>query len=99
MAKRGEGDCDRFDVSLSRRIVPSDVRLRFAICREDRPLRTDNSELSEGSGLSDGPCRRLVVAGRMFGWVGAAPIEPEELWWDIWEVCWAEMSAGDEGRG
>lgn len=31
LAKRGEGECDGFALSLSRRIVSSDVRLRFDI--------------------------------------------------------------------
>lgn len=58
-----EGDRGCFDVSLSRRIVPSCPRLRFALRREG-PARLccSCSVLSSSSSLSDALCLRFRVA-------------------------------------
>jgi hypothetical protein len=75
-AKLCEGDRDPFAASsLSRRIVPSRVRLRFELWREDGPGEWSESELPRASSASEKLRRRFLFLGRACSsWAGAAVV-------------------------
>lgn len=97
------GDCDRFEASLSRRIVPSDLRLRFERWREGRPRVSCAWELSELSSSSERLCLRLPVvtgAGAVGVVVAAAaaagPAGPAKL--SETSASWVVVGAEKSGR-
>jgi hypothetical protein len=105
------GDCDRLEASLSRRIVPSDLRLLLGMWREDRPLECSVSELSEPWVLSEILRLRLAaVSGTAEGAVVALEAAAGAGWSEVEEeagccVCvycvvdWAENCGEEEAGG
>ena len=58
------GELGRFEASLSKRIVPSSLRLRLAVWREGRPAVRRVAGPSSASSLSEMLCLRFPVAVR-----------------------------------
>lgn len=90
------GDWDRFEASLSRRIVPSDLRLRFEMCREGRPLVSCDAEPSESWSSSERLCLRLPVVSGTEGLGAVMAGCPSELEATGWVVVGAESSGEGE---
>lgn len=82
-------------------MVPSVLRLRFLMCREDRPRSKGTSELSARSSLSSGLRLRLGAGGWAAGVAvvatGSSSVAGGRWSWDSWAESSGEGEAGEGG--